>query len=446
MGEIDGYLDELFTRFSGQPEASQSAVLDLNLAGPQQQTDDYYQEILENGVPEGQRSEKFAEVVWHLASIGWTLEQILSEMERYPNGIAQKYAGRLRKEIERSYSKWQGQRRAAGTRATATGTQQGGSGAPNWLAHCQRDAKGRVLSNLANAMLGLRNDPAISDMFAYDEMFCAEMLIKNIGDPTNLATPIPLRDSDITALQEWFQWNGMPLVGQDTVRKAIDMRARERPFHPLRDHLNSLVWDGTPRCDRWLSAYLGTDLTEYTKAIGRMFLISAIARVFEPGCQADYMLVLEGEQGEAKSKICKLLAGNWFSDHLPELSTAGKDVSQHLRGKWIIEVAEMHAMTRIESNLLKAFLTRTDERYRRSYGHKEVIEPRQCVFIGTTNKVVYLRDETGNRRYWPVKTGIINLGRGADGYRSCLRSDSFGAYTSGVIDGGSSHGTSFHPA
>ena len=330
-------------------------------------------------------------------------------MERYPNGIAQKYAGRLRKEIERSYSKWQGQRRAAGTRATATGTQQGGSGAPNWLAHCQRDAKGRLLSNLANAMLGLRNDPAISDMFAYDEMFCAEMLIKNIGDPTNLATPIPLRDSDITALQEWFQWNGMPLIGQDTVRKAIDMRARERPFHPLRDHLNSLVWDGTPRCDGWLNVYLGTDFTEYTKAIGRMFLISAIARVFEPGCQADYMLVLEGEQGEAKSKICKLLAGNWFSDHLPELSTAGKDVSQHLRGKWIIEVAEMHAMTRIESNLLKAFLTRTDERYRRSYGHKEVVEPRQCVFIGTTNKVVYLRDETGNRRYWPVKTGMINL-------------------------------------
>jgi predicted P-loop ATPase len=286
--------------------------------------------------------------------------------------------------------------------------ERGGTDRPDWLEQCQTDKEGDPRGNLFNAMVALRADAHLADLLVYDEMLRAELLTGPV--PASLRKPEerrPIQDADVSAMQEFMQRRGLERVSKDTVHQAVALRARERAFHPVQDYLNGLAWDGKPRLAKWLHTYLGAEATDYTAGIGTMFLVAMVARVFQAGCKADYMLVLEGAQGARKSTACAILGGQWFSDNLPDIR-GGKDVSQHLNGKWLIEVGEMAATDKAEAAALKAFITRPVERYRPSYGRKDVIEPRQCVFIGTTNEATYLRDKTGGRRFWPVKVGIVD--------------------------------------
>ncbi len=275
---------------------------------------------------------------------------------------------------------------------------------PVWLQKCVLGETGKPLAVLANALAVLR--AVMPDAFAFDEMLACTILMRPLKEDQDFI-PRPVMDVDVSAVQERLQHIGLKRLSKDVTHQAVDARAHECRFHPVRDYLNKLTWDGIKRLSNLIPYYFGAEQSAYNKEIGSMFLVSMVARILEPGCKADHMVIIEGPQGALKSTACSVLGGEWFSDNLPDVS-GGKDVSQHLRGKWLIEVSEMHAMSKAEAALLKAFITRTTERYRPSYGRKEVIEPRQCVFVGTTNRTEYLRDETGGRRFWPIKAGTIN--------------------------------------
>lgn len=284
-------------------------------------------------------------------------------------------------------------------------------GGEHWGKHCIKDKWGRIVPNLANVMAALRLAPEIAHVFSYDEMERRIVIASAIDGRNSDVLPRPVDDSDVSRVQEFLQRNDMPRIGKDTTHQAVDLRARERPFHPVRDYLSSLRWDRSPRLELWLATYFGAEgEPDYLAGIGRMFLVSMAARIFSPGCKCDYMLVIEGDQGNLKSTACRILAGDWFSDNLPDLQFSDPvRLSMHLRGKWLIEIGELASFHRSDTERLKTFLTQREERFTPKFARKEVTEPRQCTFVGTTNKKEYLKDETGGRRFWPFKANSIDL-------------------------------------
>lgn len=217
-----------------------------------------------------------------------------------------------------------------------------------------------------------------------------------------------LDDSDIleiyeAAHEEGNQWSRDMI--QDAVVRTAQLELNR--VHLLRDYLDGLEWDGRPRIDEWLADYLGAESCPHSSAVGAKWLISAVARVFQPGCKADHMLVLEGKQGIGKSTALNILAGEWFADDLPDIRS--KDAKQYLAGHWIIEIAELAALLKIDVEFIRGFISTKIDIYRASYGRNTKRHPRQCIFAGTTNSDEYLTDTAGNRRFWPVATGEIDL-------------------------------------
>jgi predicted P-loop ATPase len=252
-----------------------------------------------------------------------------------------------------------------------------------WEQMLRRNDKGNAYCNLANALIALRYAPEWKGRFCYDEMrqiTCYDGKRDGTHDAIRLKT-----DADVFAVQNWLQHCGMASMARQTCFDAIHVVAHERVFNRCRDYLESLEWDGKQRVGQWLSTYLGVKGGAYADAIGRMFLISMVARIMQPGCKCDYMLVLEGEQGLLKSAACGMLAGEFYSENMPDIGV-GKDAAIHLMGKWLIEIAELSAVLKAESSALKAFVTRRVERYRPPFERSEVIEGRTCVFVGTSRR------------------------------------------------------------
>jgi predicted P-loop ATPase len=222
--------------------------------------------------------------------------------------------------------------------------------------------------------------------------------------------PREWRDQDTVLLQNWLQGQGLRQITSNMVDAAVNALMHEKAYHPVRGWLEGLEWDGLDRLDTWLSRYLGTRPDLYHAHIGRWWLMTMCRRVCSrTPVLADYMPILEGLQGLEKSTTLTALVGKpeWFSDQLPDIGS--KDASQHLVGRWLIEIAEMDRFDRTESAMMKAFVSRTTERYRRAYARHTKNEPRQGMFVGTVNHRSYLKDDTGNRRYWPIAVGKIDL-------------------------------------
>jgi putative DNA primase/helicase len=279
----------------------------------------------------------------------------------------------------------------------------------DWSDDLVLDDAGGVRPLLANLILFLREHPKWKGVLAYDEFNAHVVIRKRLpwGDETLDAT---WTDHHESLTRTWFQREDIAAQHGD-VGRAVQAAARANVFHPVRDFFDALVWDGTTRLDTWLPTYLHADDSEYARAVGPRFLISAVARIYEPGCKVDHVLVLEGPQGKQKSEALRTLAiqDGWFTDRLSHVGS--KDAAQELAGVLLVEIAELDALTKASSSAIKAFLTRRRDRFRPPYGRHPISLPRQCVFAGTINPLAggYLKDPTGARRIWPVAChGVID--------------------------------------
>ena len=275
-----------------------------------------------------------------------------------------------------------------------------------WEKQLCRDARHQPKNCIANAMIYLSNLEGLAGNIAYNEFSNNIMILDDVPFLPKSRTGTDWKNGDDASLTGWIQMNGYNMSIAN-MKAAILPSSKLFTCNPVRDYLDDLKWDGVERIGAWLTNYLEVEASDYSMAVGQRWLISAVSRIYDPGCQADCMLVLEGKQGIKKSTALRVLGGEWFTDELGGLGT--KDSSQQLQGAWIIEMSELDTLTKSEAAEAKAFITRRVDRFRPPYGAVVESYPRQCIFCGTVNQDTYFKDETGGRRFWPVKCFSIKI-------------------------------------
>ena len=280
-------------------------------------------------------------------------------------------------------------------------------GGDGWLSHLEYDKKGVIINNLRNIRLIMENDPELK-----------AIVFNQLADGMEIKGEVPWkhparfwRDADDAQLISYID-DKYGSFSQRNYQIGVTKVSDDRSYHPIREYFESLPeWDGQTRIESIFIDYLGADNNVYVKAVTRKALCAAYKRVWHPGIKFDYCTVLNGPQGIGKSTVIAKLGMQWYSDSLSLSDMNDKTAAEKLQGFWILEIGELAGMKKADIDKVKAFVSRQDDKYRASFGRRVTPHPRQCVFIGTTNSESgYLRDITGNRRFWNIKvTGGSNM-------------------------------------
>ena len=269
----------------------------------------------------------------------------------------------------------------------------------SWIAQLEANKKGEYENTSNNLNLILQNDKYLKNAFKLNE-FDSKTYIMRSMPWRQLESPEPVKNVDYSGIRNYIEC----VYGIVTVAKiddALNLIAQRNSFHPVRDYLNSVSWDGQERVNSLLTDYFGAEVTTYSKAAIRNALCAAVARIFNPGTKYDMVLVLVGAQATYKSTFIRKLGKDWFSDSFNTFQ--GKEAYEQLQGAWLIEMAELSGLKKAEVETVKQFITKTEDMFRPAYGRAVETYRRQCVFFGTTNDMEFLRDSTGNRRFNPIE-------------------------------------------
>lgn len=269
----------------------------------------------------------------------------------------------------------------------------------SWMKKLEVEKKGELKQTIYNGALILDNDVRLNKCFAYDEFSQRKVIKCNLPWRKVSSDHQYLKDEDEAALRLYLE-RSYGLTSRMAIADALDTHIFKRSYHPIKDYLDGLEWDGKPRLDRLLIKYMGATDSPYIRAVTRKTITAAVARIYQPGIKFDYVLTTAGEEGIGKSTLIRKLGGQWFSDNFDTVE--GTRAMEQLQGCWLIEMGELKALKRAEVYSIKTFVSKQEDEYRPAYGHNKLYLKRQCVFFATTNEVEFLRGADGNRRFWVV--------------------------------------------